>query len=174
MPVEELPMPRSHAEYLWLAAAMALAPATATDRPTDPVATPVVVFVCEHGSAKSIIAMAYFDRLAEKHGLKVRATARGTAPDPVLAPAAEKGLRRDGFDTQTFRPARLSQKDVEGAARIITFGCSLPNAKSAAGKVTDWQNVPAVSEDYSKARDEIVKRVEKLIGDLAPTEGRRR
>jgi len=108
-----------------------------------------------------MIAMAYFDRLAKKHGLKLRATARGIAPDPVLAPAAEKGLRRDGFDTQTFLPGRLSEKDVEDAARIITFGCSLPDAKSAASKITDWQNVPAVSEDYSKARDETVKRVEK-------------
>ena len=156
----------SQAEYLCLAAVMALAPATATDRATDSVAVPAVVFVCEHGSAKSMIAMAYFDRLAKKHGLKLRATARGIAPDPVLAPAAEKGLQRDGFDTSTFLPGRLSEKDVEGAARIVTFGCSLPDAKSAAGKITDWQNVPAVSEDYSKARDEIVKRVEKLIADL--------
>src|SRR5215813_9354941 len=37
-----------------------------------------VVFVCEHGAAKSVIATAYFNKLAAERGLAYRATFRGT------------------------------------------------------------------------------------------------
>ena len=32
-----------------------------------------IVFVCEHGSAKSVVAAAHFDRLAGERGLGLRA-----------------------------------------------------------------------------------------------------
>ena len=37
-----------------------------------------VVFVCEHGAAKSVVATAYFNKLAAERGLPFRATFRGT------------------------------------------------------------------------------------------------
>jgi protein-tyrosine-phosphatase len=40
-----------------------------------------IIFVCEHGAAKSVIAAAYFNRFAEQRGLNLRAAARGTNPD---------------------------------------------------------------------------------------------
>src|SRR5258706_16004324 len=52
--------------------------------------TPVVVFVCEHGSAKSVLAAAHFNALAKRRGLRVRAISRGTNPDQAIAaPVAE-------------------------------------------------------------------------------------
>lgn len=33
--------------------------------------TPAVMFVCEHGAAKSVIATAYFNKLAAERGLPV-------------------------------------------------------------------------------------------------------
>ncbi|MDB6104782.1 MAG: protein tyrosine phosphatase [Gammaproteobacteria bacterium] len=39
-----------------------------------------VVFVCEHGSVKSLIAMVYFNRSVRERRLPYRAVARGTAP----------------------------------------------------------------------------------------------
>ncbi len=56
--------------------------------------TPVVIFVCEHGAAKSIIAAAYFNKLAQDRKIKVRAIARGTHPDEELTQAAVDGLIR--------------------------------------------------------------------------------
>jgi len=38
----------------------------------------VVVFVCEHGSAKNVIAAAYFNKLAKEQNLKMQAVSRGT------------------------------------------------------------------------------------------------
>jgi protein-tyrosine-phosphatase len=52
-----------------------------------------VVFVCEHGSAKSVVAAANFNRLAGERGLGLRAVSRGTDPDAEIAPNAEAGLR---------------------------------------------------------------------------------
>jgi hypothetical protein len=38
--------------------------------------TPTILFVCEHGAAKSVIAAAYFDKLAKERGLNYRAVFR--------------------------------------------------------------------------------------------------
>ncbi len=47
--------------------------------------TPAVMFVCEHGAAKSVIATAYFNKLAAERGLPYRATFRGTTPQDELS-----------------------------------------------------------------------------------------
>ena len=49
---------------------------------------PIIVFVCEHGAAKSVIAAAYFNKLAQEANSEVRAVARGTHPDSELSPKA--------------------------------------------------------------------------------------
>ena len=51
-----------------------------------------VVFVCEHGAAKSIIAAAEFARLAKQSGLVVEAVSRGTVPDAEIGAKVRKGL----------------------------------------------------------------------------------
>ena len=51
-----------------------------------------VVFVCEHGAAKSVLAAAYFNRFAAQMGLDMQAVARGTKPDQELSPQTVKGL----------------------------------------------------------------------------------
>jgi hypothetical protein len=37
-------------------------------------------------------------------------------------------------------------------------------------KLDEWNNIPSVSEDYQIARDDILKRVENLVDDLAKKE----
>ena len=54
------------------ALAMVLILAGQTDRPAA--AAPAVIFVCEHGAAKSLIAAAYFNKLAAERGMKERTT----------------------------------------------------------------------------------------------------
>ncbi len=133
--------------------------------------TPTILFVCEHGAAKSVIAAAYFDKLAKEHGLKYRAVFRGTNPDPALAPAAEKGLREDGIDTRGWKPEIVSKRDMNAASGIVTLGCVLPEKDDAvAGKVAEWNDIPSVSQNYQAARDDIVKRVQSLVDDLAKKE----
>ena len=123
---------------------------------------PTIIFVCEHGAAKSIIAAAYFNKLAEERNSMVRAIARGTHPDSELLPMAMTGLREDGLTTTELVPQKLSLADVDSAQRIITF-CELPAEYKQKASVEYWDGVPPVSEDYQKARDEIVERVNQLL-----------
>jgi predicted protein tyrosine phosphatase len=46
-----------------------------------------VLFLCPHNAAKSIMAAAYFERLANQNNLDFCATSAGTAPDDATAPA---------------------------------------------------------------------------------------
>jgi len=125
----------------------------------------VVVFVCEHGSAKSVIAAAYFNKLAAERGLAVRAVARGTDPDEELGPKAVAGIAADGLAPAEAAPRRYSAAEGAGAARLVAFnppgGELLPGA-GAEG----WDGVPPVGEDYGAARDAIVGRVVRLVEQL--------
>jgi protein-tyrosine-phosphatase len=133
-------------------------------------ATPTVLFVCEHGAAKSLIAAAYFDKLAKDQRLNYKAAFRGVNPDPALNSVAEKGLKQDGIDTSGWKPARVTQQDIDEASQIVTLGCALPAGIHVASKVTDWNDISSPSQNYERARSEIKKRVQKLVDDLAKEE----
>ena len=128
---------------------------------------PTVLFICEHGAAKSLIAAAYFDKLAKDQRLPHRAAFRGVNPDSALNPVAKRGLEQDGLNVSASKPALVTQKDVEEAARIITLGCSLPPGTRVGPQVTNWDDIPSPSQNYSDARDQIKKQVRKLVDDLA-------
>jgi len=126
---------------------------------------PVVIFVCEHGSAKSIVAAAHFNKLAAEQHLNLRAIARGTHPDKEIAPKAVQGLQEDGLIPTEPMPQELSQADVSGAVRIVAF-CTLPDEYQRAVPVAEWNNIPPVSEDYRQAREAIVERIKRLLNEL--------
>ena len=121
-----------------------------------------VLFVCEHGAAKSIIAAAHFNKLASEKNLDIRAIARGTNPDAELSSNTVAGLQADGLTPTESIPQKLSLADVESAQRVVTF-CELPEEYRSKTVIEQWDGVPPVSEDYEKARDAIVERIHRLI-----------
>lgn len=123
----------------------------------------VVIFVCEHGLAKSVVAAAHFNRLAKQKQLPFVAISRGTNPDPDIAQPAANGLRSDGIPLPTEKPAKLTSSEASKALRIVSF-CDLPNDIKA-NHVEHW-TAPAISGDYSKAKDAIVKKLQDLIIEL--------
>jgi arsenate reductase len=123
-----------------------------------------VLFICEHGSAKSVVAAAHFNRLAVERGLDVRAVSRGTEPDTENHPAAVNGLKADGLQPQA-EPCQLLSVDLETAARIIAFS-ELPAGYPERLPLQVW-TVPPVSENYEVSRDSIVDHIERLLEDLA-------
>ena len=122
----------------------------------------MVVFVCEHGAAKSILAAAYFNRLASEMGLGLQAVARGTNPDPELSSRTLEGLLADGLVPTESIPQKLTDADIQNAQRVITF-CELPTKYQKQGGVERWEDIPPVSEDYERARDAILVRLKAIM-----------
>ena len=128
---------------------------------------PEILFVCEHGAARSTIATAYFNKMAEEQGLNYRAVFRGTNPDSILMPVTIKGLTEDGFDISNWTPKLVSPTDINSASEIVTFDCNIPAVDSSSKPLVKWNGIPPVSKDYKLARDQIVAKVQELIDDLA-------
>ena len=128
-------------------------------------AEPTVVFVCEHGAAKSVIATAYFNKIAAERGLRARAVYRGVNPQADLSVSTLKGLREDGMTAPDQKPSPISQTDVSAANVIFAIGCTLPANATASGKADSWDDVPE-DKGYPATRDAIRRHVEQLIDDL--------
>jgi protein-tyrosine-phosphatase len=128
--------------------------------------TPIIIFVCEHGAAKSVIAAAYFNKLARERKLRFHAIARGTHPDQELSPVTITGLLEDGLTPTETVPRKLSLADVESAQRVVTF-CELPEEYKQKASVEQWSGVPPMSENYEQARDAIIERINTLIHSLS-------
>ena len=124
---------------------------------------PTVVFVCLHGSAKSLIAAEHFSRLAVQRGVAVQAISAGTEPDPEIPPKVIEGLLQDGIDVRGRRPRPVAVGELAQAWRVISFGCDLGDLVPSHVPVERWDDVPAVSENFRVARDVIVSRVEQLL-----------
>src|SRR5262245_49129383 len=129
--------------------------------------TPVIIFVCEHGAAKSILSAAIFNKLAGERRLNLRAIARGTNPDPEISPKVAAGLRADGLASSEPAPKKISKADLVGARRVITF-CTLPDDYPGSIRVENWDEVLPAIEDYGKARDKLAERIGRLLEELKP------
>ena len=126
--------------------------------------TPTVLFVCLHGAAKSVLAAAHFQRLADQRGLGMRADFAGTEPDPVIAPRVLQELRTEGIDLGARRPSRVTPDAMARAWRVVSFGCDLEGVAPGA-RIVRWDDVPAVSEDYDTARAAIDARLARLLNE---------
>ncbi len=131
--------------------------------------TPTVLFVCLHGSAKSLIALEHFRRLAQQRGVDVQADWAGIEPDAEIPPRVVQGLLGEGIDVRGRRPRQVTRADVERASRVVTLGCELGALGSPRLSVERSDDVPAVSEGYKPARDIIVGRLPRLLDELAHT-----
>jgi arsenate reductase len=126
-----------------------------------------VVFVCEHGTVKSVVALAYFRQLARERHLSIRAISRGTAPDSAVPGKVREGLRLDGLQLGPFTPAEFTLADLASAITVISF--DQPKvAQMVGGRVptAQWDGLPAVSDDYRIARDSIRQRITRLVDSL--------
>ncbi len=121
-----------------------------------------IIFVCEHGAAKSVIAAAYFNKFAGERNLNTRAIARGTHPDAELSLNTIAGLGQDGLTPTESTPQKLSPADMESAQQIVAF-CELPEEYQNKVTIEQWDNIPPVSENYAAARDAINERLQHLL-----------
>jgi arsenate reductase len=123
-----------------------------------------IVFVCEHGAAKSVIAADYFNKLAAERGLNYEAVCRATAPDSTLNPGTRAGLRADNI-RQNLNPQKLVPADTLNVKRIIIF-TPVPNNFKTAVPIEDWSSTQNVDGSYQQRKDAIVKKINALLDSL--------
>ncbi len=129
-------------------------------------APPLVLFVCLHGSAKSVIASQYFRRFVAERGIAAESSAVGIEPDAAIPSGVIEGLRQDGIDVQGIRPRAVTAADLQRASVVVAFGCKLDDPPPGL-VIQRWDDVPAVSEDFGRARDAISARVRTLVDQMA-------
>ena len=112
-----------------------------------------IVFVCEHGGARSTIASLYFNKMAKEQHLQYQSVFRALTPDSTISLGTKKGLTADGFETTALTPVALTTKDIESNTLLISLDCKIPSSYHA---TREWSGIPAISKDYEAAQNEIV------------------
>ena len=125
-----------------------------------------MVFVCEHGAAKSVLAAALLERLAAERGVRLRALARGTEPEPQVVPAVVAGLLVEGIDVGAWQPRLVTRDDLTEAWRVVSFGPDLSQLRPVGTLVQVWSDVPAVADGFQAAQAAMVGRLCALLEDL--------
>ena len=122
--------------------------------------------MCPHGAAKSVLASAYFQRLAKERGLNVHVASAGTEPDATVSPAVAAHLKGQGYAVPVAKPAKVVPEDFASADVEMSSGCDLAAVPQPRGKLVRWDEVPALSDNFTAADEAIRKRVTDLLEEL--------
>jgi arsenate reductase (thioredoxin) len=129
---------------------------------------PSVLFVCIHNAGRSQMAAAYLTHLA---GDRVEVRSAGSAPGNAVNPAAVAAMLEEGIDMSAEIPKVLTDEAVRASDVVITMGCGDTCPIYPGTRYEDWalddpagQGVEAVRP----IRDEIRRRIEVLISEIAP------
>ena len=162
-------MPRASIYFPALAGALlAFVCACQSTAPTqrEPTTAPVV-FVCEHGNVKSLIAASLFNQLAEERGLPFRGVSRGLSPEKDVPTKIADALRGDGVDVKGFKPQPLTPVEVATASRVIAIGVDLTSFLREERVPTElWSDVPPASVDYRASRAVLLRHIGVLLDEL--------
>jgi protein-tyrosine-phosphatase len=134
--------------------------------PTPQPTSTRVLFLCPHGAAKSVLASAYFQRLAKERGLNVIVESAGTDPDPRVSPTVAAHLAKQGYPASTAKPRLVTAEDLAKADVVVSLGCDLTRSPTPAGRLIKWDDVPGPGEDFARADDAIRRHVTALVDDL--------
>jgi arsenate reductase len=126
-----------------------------------------ILFLCPHNAAKSVIAAAYFARLARERGLDYQAASAGTSPDAAPSPAVTAMLREEGIDVGSYRPRRVTTEDLTSAHRVVSLGCDPADLDGGDVRVDRWDDVPPASQDLGASHAAIERHLDLLVDELA-------
>ncbi len=124
-----------------------------------------ILFVCLHGSVKSQVAAAHFNRIAKERGLPYTAISRGIEADSSIPVRIRDNLNLDGLAPLDDLPQPLTPAEAAGAVKVIAFD-AVPDDKRGVAEVNYWSDVPPALKDYAAARDVIVHHIDSLVPAL--------
>ena len=126
--------------------------------------TVTVLFVCEHGSARSAMAAAL---LRDEMAGEIRAISAGPDPDPVMNPLAMAALAQAGVAPPEESPTQLTEALAQDADLIVSI--NRPEALPVDTPQRSWQvcRTPVQTPEAAReVRDELAGRVRDLAADL--------
>jgi protein-tyrosine-phosphatase len=128
-----------------------------------------ILFVCVENAGRSQMAEA-FAKLYGKD--KIEALSAGTMPSGEVNPVVAQVMREKGIDISKNKPKLISNQMVREADMIIVMGCGAEGFCPAPllDKVVNWELEDPKDKPIEKVReirDEIERRVKKLIADLS-------
>jgi len=132
------------------------------------VTKPTVLFVCVHNAGRSQMAAGYLQALA---GDRVEVLSAGSAPKDRINPVAVAAMLEEGIDISSNTPRVLTVEAVRESDAVITMGCGDACPIFPGKRYEDWElDDPAGQgiEAVRPIRDEIRRRVETLIAQVAP------
>jgi arsenate reductase (thioredoxin) len=139
----------------------------------SPAPSPHVLFVCEHGTVRSLIAKLEFEAYAKRVGLRMSAVSRGTQADSAVPGWMLKALDGDQIALGIWRPQQLLSSDLASAAMVVSFDVPTAATSAATAPRTQWDGLPSVSQNYVQGRDAIHARVHRLVDSLRTATTRR-
>jgi arsenate reductase (thioredoxin) len=125
-----------------------------------------ILFMCPHGAAKSVLASAYFQRLAKERGLNVHVASAGTEPDATVSPAVASHLTGRGYPVPIAKPRKVAPEEFASADVVVSMGCDLAALPPPRGRLVRWDEVPTLSDGFTAADEAIRKRVHDLVEEL--------
>ena len=140
--------------------------------PAPSATAPTVLFMCPHGAAKSLMASAYFQKMAKERGLNVRVDSAGTEPDAALSKGVVAHLQKNGYAIPIDKPRAATAADMDRADVVISIGCDLSKLPAPKGTLKNW-NVPDFSADFNAAEQGIREQVTGLVDELLAAQRRR-
>lgn len=125
-----------------------------------------VLFVCEHGTVRSLLAKLLFEEYAGQIGLDMNAVSRGTRPDSLVPAWMHRNLAADRITLGDWRPQLLAPTDLAAASYVVSFDVPASATAGARAPRAQWDGLPSVSADYASGREAIRARVRQLADSL--------
>jgi arsenate reductase len=129
---------------------------------------PEVLFVCVHNAGRSQMAAGL---VKLRSGGEIQVRSAGSTPAAEINPAVVEAMTEVGVDLSEEFPKPLTDEVVRAADVVITMGCGDACPIYPGKRYEDWElDDPAEQnlEAVRRIRDEIDRRVLRLIGDLLP------
>ena len=129
---------------------------------------PGVLFLCVHNAGRSQMAAGWLRHLA---GDTVTVWSGGSEPTSEINPAAIAAMAEVGIDITAEFPKPWTDEVVQAADVVITMGCGDTCPIYPGKRYEDWQLEDPAGQGVAAVRpirDQIRRRIEALIAELAP------
>ena len=129
---------------------------------------PTVLFVCMHNAGRSQMAAGFLEHLGEG---RVEVLSAGSEPTDRVNPVAVDAMAEVGIDIAAATPKVLTADAVRVSDVVVTMGCGDACPFFPGTRYEDWElDDPAGRgiEEVRPIRDEIRRRVERLVEELVP------